>query len=143
MLPAFPAATKKAGLTVPVKYEGGTLPLGQNKIKATIAENEIVFVQGNRRYAIPVGNIAAVTCGIDVRRRFGATVLSVVPRMHLEKAETYYVGITLNAAGKPKGELVLKLSNGEYRDFLAALERITGMKAVNAAKVPTVVRYEL
>jgi hypothetical protein len=63
--------------------------------------------------------------------------------MHLEKAETYYVGITLNAAGKPKGELVLKLSNGEYRDFLAALERITGMKAVNAAKVPTVVRYEL
>ena len=86
---------------------------------------------------VPVKSIAAVTCGTDVRRRFGASVLSVVPLMHLDKSETYYVGITLN-----NGELVFKMSNSEYRDFLAGLERITGLKAVNTAKVPTVVRYD-
>ena len=32
---------------------------------------------------------------------------------------------------------------GAGRDFLAALERLTGRKAVNTGKVPTTVRYEL
>jgi hypothetical protein len=39
--------------------------------------------------------------------------------------------------------VLLKLSRGEYRDFLAALEQVTGIKAVNTNQVPTVVRYEI
>ena len=141
------AETKKTGLTVPVKYEGGTLALSQGRIKATVAEDEVTLLHGSQKLAIPLQNITAVTCGIEVHRRFGAPVLGMVPRMHLEKTELHYIGLTWtddNAGDKAaKIEAVLKLTSGEYRDFLAALERLTGRKAVNTGKVPTTVRYEL
>jgi hypothetical protein len=41
------------------------------------------------------------------------------------------------------GTVLLKLNSGEYREFLAALERLTGRKAVDANKTPTVVHYDL
>jgi len=148
LLPLEAAGAKKAGLTVLAKYEGGTLPLNQRKITATVAENEVIFVHGNERFAIPLTSITAVSCGTDVRRRFGATVLAMVPRMHLDKVEAYYVGLTWTGNGREGGktskvEAVLKLSNSEYRDFVAVIERLTGIKAVNADKVPTLVRYNL
>jgi hypothetical protein len=144
----FASGTSKTGFTVPVKYEGGNLPLTQNKIKATVAEDQIILVQGKEKVVVPVRNIVAVTCGTDVRRRFGASVLGVVPLMHLDKAERYYVGMTVSSevpeGGKSsKMEVVFQMNNSEYRDFLAALERITGLKAINTGKVPTVVRYML
>jgi hypothetical protein len=37
--------------------------------------------------------------------------------------------------------VLLKLSRAEYREFLAALERATGIKAVDTNQVQTVVRY--
>src|SRR5260370_41227898 len=70
LLPLEAAGAKKAGLTVLAKYEGGTLPLNQRKITATVAENEVIFVHGNERFAIPLTSITAVSCGTDVRRRF-------------------------------------------------------------------------
>jgi hypothetical protein len=41
------------------------------------------------------------------------------------------------------GTVLFKLNSGEYREFLAALERLTGRKAVDANKTPTVVHYDL
>ena len=147
LLPVEAAGTKKTGFTVPVRYEGGTLPLRQQRVRATLAEDELIFVHGNQRYAIPLRNITAVSYGTEVHNRFGASVLGVVPLMHLEKAESYHVGLTWtgNQAGEQasKSDAVFKMSNGEYRDFVAALERLTGRKAVNTGRVPTVVRYEL
>jgi len=146
--PGFGSGTRKAGLTVPVKYEGGTLPWNQGKLKTTIAEDELVFTHGAQRIAVPIKNITAISCGEDARRRFGASVLGMVPLMHLDKSEAYYIGVTWTGnarAGEKasKVEAVFRLNNAEYRDFLAVLERLTGLKAVNAAKVPTVVQYEL
>jgi hypothetical protein len=64
--------------------------------------------------------------------------------MHLDKSETYYVGLTwTDGSGAAKVDAVIRFSAGEYRDFVAALERLTGTKAVNTGKVPTVVRYDL
>jgi hypothetical protein len=40
-------------------------------------------------------------------------------------------------------EVIFKLGSREYRDFIRALERSTGKKAVDATKVPTVVHYDL
>jgi len=133
----FAAGTRKTGVTFPMKYEGGTLPFGQHKIKATVAEDELLLIHGSQRLAIPLRNITALSCGTDVRRRVGASVLERVPRMHLDKAESYYIGLTWTG-----NEAVVKLSGAEYRDFLAALERLTGIKAVNTSRVPTVVRYD-
>lgn len=146
LLPVEAAGTKKSGFTVLAKYEGGTLPLNQRKITATIDEDAVIFVHGDERFTVPLKNITAVSCGTDVRRRFGASVLGMFPRMHLDKVEAYYVGLTWTGdirEGQKKVEAVLKLSNGEYRDFVAVLERLTGIKAVNADKVPTMVRYDL
>jgi hypothetical protein len=140
------AGTKRTGFTVPAKYEGGTLSLNQSKIRATFAEDEVIIVQANRRFAIPIGNITAISSGTDIRRRFGAYVLGMVPLVHLDKVEAYYVGLTWTGAdteGSSKVEAVLKLNGSEYRDVLGALERLTGIKAVNAGKVPTVVDYTL
>jgi len=148
LLPVHADGTKKTGATFPAKYEGGTLPLNQHRITATVGEDEVVFVHGNQRFAVPLQNITAISCGTDIRRRFGAAVLGVVPRMHLDKAEAYYVGLTWTGnSGEgqkaSKVEAVFKLGNSEYRDFVAVLERLTGRKAVNTGKVPTVVRYDL
>jgi hypothetical protein len=140
---ASAAPAHKAGFTVLAKYEGGTVPMSPGKVKATVAENEVVFQHGARRLVVPMENITAVTCNTDVRRRFGASVLGIVPLMHLDKAETYYVGLTWTADRSSKAEMVLRLTSSEYHEFLAAIERLAGIKAVNADKIPTVVRYEL
>jgi len=130
------AETRKTGLTVPVTYEGGNLPLAQGRIKATVQEDAVVLHHRHQKVSIPIESITAISSGTDVRRRFGATVLGVVPKMHLDKAETHYVGLTWSGS-----EAVLKLSAGEYRDFLATLERLTGRKATDSSKTATVVRY--
>jgi hypothetical protein len=139
----FAAPAHKAGFTVLAKYEGGTVPMSTGKVKATVAEDQMVFQHGAHRLVVPLQNITAVTCNTELRRRFGASVLAMVPRMHLHKAESYYIGLTWTAEKSSKAEMVLRLTSSEYRDFLAAIERLAGIKAVNPDTVPTVVRYEL
>ena len=136
------AGTKKD--TYPARYEGGTLLLKQQRIKATVGEDEVIITRGSRRFVVPVKNITLVTCATDVRRRFGGAVLAVIPLVHLDKAEEHYVGMAWTRDGgeaAAKVEVVFALGNGEYQQFVAALERATGRKAVNTGKVPTVVRY--
>jgi hypothetical protein len=65
----------------------------------------------------------------------GATVLG--------ESETYYVGVSWTGAQSTPAQVVLKLSRSQYRGFLAALERSTGIKAVDTNQVPTVVRYRV
>jgi hypothetical protein len=142
------SGTKKTGATFPARYEGGTLPLSQHRIKATVGEGEVVCVHGNQRFAIPLKSIQQISYSTDVRRRFGSSVLGVVPRMHLDKTETHYVGVTWTVGDGSGGrasqlQAVFKLSGSEHRDFLLTLERLTGRKAVNTDKVPTIVQYEL
>jgi hypothetical protein len=144
LLPVNAAGTKKAGLTVPVKYEGGTLPLTQGRSKATISGDAVLFSHGNQKVAIPLKNITTISCSTDVHRRFGASVLGVVPKMHLDTEAQHYIGLSwADGDQASKIEAVLKLSNGEYREFLSALERLTGRKAVNTHNIPTIVKYGL
>jgi len=96
-------------------YAGGSLPLDQQKVRAPLGHDELVFMQHNRRIAIPVKSITEISVG----------------------AREHYIGVsTANT------QVLLKLSGGsQYREFLAALERSTGIKATNTTQVPTVVRY--
>jgi len=145
LLSANLAAAKTSAATVRVKYEGGTLPLGQGTTHVTFAENKVVFIQGERKLAIPLQNITTIACNTDVRRRFGASVLGIVPVLHLDTAETYYVGLTWtgNTPAGTRMEGVFRLSAGEYGDFLMTLERLTGKSAIDTHRVPAVVRYGL
>jgi hypothetical protein len=140
------SAHATAGARLPMRYEGGTLPLGQGKTHASISEDRLVFTQGHRKLAIPLRNITAIACNTDVRRRFGAPVLGAVPIFHLDTAETYYVGLTWTSSareGQPAitWQGIFKLSSSEYSKFLTTLEHLTGKKAVDTRRVPAVVRY--
>lgn len=139
------ALAKKAVTDFPATYAGGSLPLDHQKVRAALGKDEVIFMQGNRRIAVPVKNITEISCGTAVRRRLGASVLDVVPLMHLGAIETRYIGVawTGSSGGTARAQALLKLSRGEYRDFLAALEHATGIKAIDTNQVPTVVRYRI
>jgi len=137
------ALAKKAATDYPATYAGGSLPLDRHKVRAALGKDEVIFMQRGRRIAVPVKNITAISCGTEVRRRLGASVLDAVPLMHLGESENRYIGVAWTAASgdTARAQVLLKLNRGEYRDFLAALEQATGIKAVDTNRVPTVVRY--
>jgi hypothetical protein len=139
----FASEPKDQRNAYPAMYEGGTLPLSHNKVKATLGGDAVIFEQGARRIAVPAKDIVRITCGNNIRRRFGAVVLDVVPLMRLGESETLYIGLTWTGGSATKAEALFRLSRDDYQAFLAALERLTGMKAVDTHQVPTVVRYEL
>jgi hypothetical protein len=125
-----------------VKYEGGNVRLERRKATAKLGASEIVVTAGRQRIAVPVESITEIAFGSGVRKRFGAPVLDVVPFMKLGDAEAYYVGVSWMSGGA-KSEAVFRLSNSDCHEFLAALERMTGKKAVDTNQTPTTVRYRL
>jgi hypothetical protein len=137
------ALAKKAATGYPATYAGGSLPLNHHKVRAALGKDEVIFMQGGRRIGVPVKSITEISCGTEVRRRLGASVLDVVPLMHLGESENRYIGVAWAGANgnSARAQVLLKLSRGEYRGFLAALEQATGIKAVDTNQVPTVVRY--
>jgi len=137
------ALAKKAAAAYPVTYAGGSLPLNHNKIRAALGRDEVIFTQHSRRIAVPLKNITEISCSTAVHRRLGASVLDVVPLVHLGEAENHYIGVAWTHAGTARAEVLLKLGRAEYREFLAALEQGTGIKAVDTNRVPTVVHYSL
>jgi hypothetical protein len=144
-IPGFGGSATQAGTAYPLQYQGGGLPLKQNNaVKAVVAGNEVIFVQHGQRFVVPVENIDEISCSTDVHRRFGAAVLRLVPLVDLDKVEDHYVGLTWTDNNRRADKTVLfKLNHDEYRDFVAALERLTGKKAVNTNTTPTVVHYDL
>lgn len=138
--------SKSAVANYPASYEGGTLPFGHSKVKATLGADEVILVQHGRRIAVPASSITEIDCATGVRRRLGAAVLDVVPYMHLGESESHYVGVTwINSAATgtqtPKVEVLFKLNKSEYAAFLSSLERLTGKKAIDTNRTLTAVRY--
>ena len=81
LIPVKAATTWKTGFMAPVKYEGGNLPPEPGQTQVTISEDQVKFFHGNRKISIPLKNITAISCSTESRRRFGATVLGVAPRI--------------------------------------------------------------
>lgn len=130
-LPAQPL-DKKPATNYPATYAGGSLPLDHHKMRAVLDKDEVVFMQGGRRIAVPVKSIIEISCGTEVRRLLGASV------------RTRYIGVTWEGTGnEARAQALLKLSRTEYRDFLAALEHATGIKAIDTNRVQTSVRYQI
>jgi hypothetical protein len=124
----------------PATYEGGSLPLPHHKVKVLLGGEELLLLQGHRRIVVPVKQIREISCGTQVHRRPGATVLGAVPFMRLAESEEHYVGVTWTEDSRDTAVL-FRLDGGEYREFVAALERLTGIKAIDTFRVPSSVRY--
>src|SRR5499433_1481534 len=86
---------------------------------------------------IPASAITEISYGQDVHRRVGAAIgiavvsFGVGALMALTKSKKHYVGLTWADADK-KGGLAIQCDKSDYRGVLAALEGVSGKKAVNS-----------
>jgi hypothetical protein len=123
-----------------VAYDGGSLPevKAGAGLKITISSTTISFVKDKTEVAsIPASAITEISYGQDVHRRVGAAIglavisLGIGGLMALTKSKKHYVGLTW-ADGDKKGGLAIQCDKNDYRGVLAALEGVTGKKAVNS-----------
>jgi hypothetical protein len=102
------------------------------------------LTQGKKKFTIPVKDMTEVSYGNDVHRRVSAAVgvgvftLGIGALLLLVKTKKHYVGVVWADKSQSQGEtpkkggVVFKVGKGDYRGFLAALEGMSGLKAVNA-----------
>jgi hypothetical protein len=123
-----------------VTYDGGSLPDTKSGtgLKLKIGQEKIIFVQDQKELVtVPTSAVTEISYGQDVHRRVGAAIgLAVVSfgigaLMALTKSKKHYVGLTW-ADGDKKGGLAIQCDKSEYRGILAALEGVTGKKAVDS-----------
>src|SRR5713226_7349501 len=86
---------------------------------------------------IPASTITEISYGQDVHRRVGTAIglavisLGIGALMMFSKSKKHFVGTTW-ANGEQKGGLAMQCDKNEYRGILAALEGVSGKKAVNS-----------
>ena len=135
---ASAAKSQPSGQKIGMKYEGGSVELDQHDdVNVYVAPEKITVVQGKKTYEVLPKSVTEISYGNDVHRRVGAAIgvglltFGIGALMMFVKTKKHYVGLTWSN-GDQKGGSVFKVGKGEYRGFLAALEGVTGLKAVNA-----------
>lgn len=124
-----------------VVYDGGSLlgvKSGQNT-RLEIAPKDIRIMDGKGvlLVSIPAASVTELSYGQDVHRRIGTAIglavisLGIGALMAFSKSKKHFVGLTW-ADGDKKGGFAMQCDKNEYRGILAALEGITGRKAVNS-----------
>jgi CxxC motif-containing protein (DUF1111 family) len=137
---AIPMASFAADVSYKVRYDGGSIPSVKPgaDLKLYVDQANVRFIDGKSEIAnVPAAAITEVSYGQDVHRRVGAAIgIAVVSfgigaLMALTKSKKHYVGLTW-ADGDKKGGLAIQCDKSEYRGILAALEGVSGKKAVNS-----------
>jgi hypothetical protein len=137
----FPvAAFASDGNSYKINYDGGSLPGIKAGTNATliIDPNQIRIVRDNDTLVtIPAASVTDISYGQDVHRRIGAAIGLAVfsfglgALLALSKSKKHFVGLTW-ANGDQKGGFAMQCDKSDYRGVLAALEGITGKKAVDS-----------
>jgi hypothetical protein len=135
------AVHSKGEVLFNVVYDGGSLSgiKTGTDLNLTLSSEVIRFLNKKAEALnIPPNAITEISYGQDVHRRVGAAIgLAVVSfgiggLMALSKSKKHFIGITW-AEGDQKGGLAMQCSKNEYRGILAALEGLTGIKAVDSS----------
>jgi hypothetical protein len=123
-----------------VKYDGGTvvgLETG-NDFRINPSGKAITLSKGKKDVmSISAASVTEISYGQDVHRRVGAAIgLAVVSfgvgaLMALVKSKKHFIGLTW-AEGDVKGGFAMQADKDDYRGLLAALEGLTGKKAVDS-----------
>ena len=123
-----------------VTYDGGSLSNAKvgTGMRLVIDGDHVKFLTDKTEtLSLPASAITEISYGQDVHRRVGAAIgLAVVSfgiggLMALTKSKKHYVGLTW-ADGDKKGGLAVQCDKNDYRGVLAALEGVSGKKAVNS-----------
>jgi hypothetical protein len=131
-------AAKDVGFAV--KYDGGSITdlKSGTDLRINPAGTTITLSKGKQDLiSIPAASITEITYGQDVHRRVGAAIgLAVVSfgvgaLMALTKSKKHFIGLTW-ATGDVKGGFAMQCDKNDYRGLLAALEGLTGKKAVDS-----------
>ena len=137
LLPSFALASENSYKVV---YDGGSLSdlkSGTN-VKLLIDPAQIQLVRDSKDLvSIPPSSITEVSYGQDVHRRIGTAIglavisLGVGALMALSKSKKHFVGLTW-VNGEQKGGFAMQCDKNEYRGILAALEGVSGKKAIDS-----------
>jgi len=128
------------GNSYKINYDGGSLQgiKAGTDAKLFIDPAQIRIVHDkDTLVTIPAASITEISYGQDVHRRVGAAIglavfsLGIGALMLLSKSKKHYVGLTW-ANGDQKGGFAMQCDKSDYRGVLAALEGITGKKAVDS-----------
>ena len=131
-------AAKDAGFAV--KYDGGSIAdlKSGTDLRINPAGTTITLSKGKQDLiSIPAASITEISYGQDVHRRVGAAIgLAIVSfgigaLMALTKSKKHFIGLTW-ATGETKGGFAMQCDKNDYRGLLAALEGLTGKKAVDS-----------
>ncbi len=123
-----------------VTYDGGSIQdlKANTSAKLVIEPTQIRLVKDGKDVAvIPAASVTEISYGQDVHRRVGAAIgigvltLGIGALMALTKSKKHFVGITWATADQ-KGGFAMQCDKNDYRGVLAALEGITGKKAVDS-----------
>ena len=123
-----------------VVYDGGSLPNAKagTKLHLFVDSTTVRIADEKADIAnIQASTITEVSYGQDVHRRVGAAIglavvsLGIGALMALTKSKKHFVGLTW-ADGDKKGGFAMQCDKNEFRGVLAALEGVSGKKAVNS-----------
>jgi hypothetical protein len=149
VVPATAFAVEKQ-TAYPVIYSGGSYPTVKagEVLRLFIDQDQIrMFRQGgawigtgrNRKepLIIKAASITELSYGQEVHRRVGTAVAVAMVSfgigllVALSKSKKHYIGVVWDAGDGKKGGLVIQADKDQYRGLIAALEGITGKKAVD------------
>ncbi len=123
-----------------VVYDGGSMPNAKagTKLHLFVDSTTVRIADEKADIAnIQASTITEVSYGQDVHRRVGAAIglavvsLGIGALMALTKSKKHFVGLTW-ADGDKKGGFAMQCDKNEFRGVLAALEGVSGKKAVNS-----------
>ena len=135
-----PAAAFAGDNGYKVVYDGGSLQTTKagTDVHLFIDPAAVRLVKDkNEILNLPAASITEISYGQDVHRRIGTAIglavisLGIGALMAFSKSKKHFVGLTW-ADGDKKGGFVMQCDKNEYRGILAALEGITGKKAVDS-----------
>jgi CxxC motif-containing protein (DUF1111 family) len=123
-----------------VMYDGGSIPeLKAGKGVHLVIDDKVIHLTDgkNEIIAIPDNAVTEISYGQDVHRRIGTAIglavisLGIGALMAFSKSKKHFVGLTW-ADGDKKGGFAMQCDKNDYRGVLAALEGVTGKKAVDS-----------
>lgn len=123
-----------------VIYDGGSVQdvKAGKDLHLVIQPTAVLLVDGKNTLAtIPAASITEISYGQDVHRRIGTAIglaifsFGIGALMAFSKSKKHFVGLTW-ADGDKKGGFAMQCDKNDYRGVLAALEGISGKKAVDS-----------
>jgi len=102
----------------------------------------------NEPLTVPTKIVTEVNFGNEAHRRVGTAMALAVPTLGLgtlvalSHSKKHYIGIVWDGGEGKKGGIVLQADKNEYRGIIAALEGLTGKKAVNTDTTQSTVVVE-